>query len=119
MNAQCTTAMLRETSFWGHKVKSIYKTAADVMTMMEKIVVQEEADRLQAKDGTTMTREMKKKTVRKPKRCLINMLWRNWYWTWHGKRLTKKLAEIIRYMMNMSLAVRETRERPSIIFVFY
>jgi hypothetical protein len=60
MNAQCTTAMLRETSFWGHKVKSIYKTAADVMTMMEKIVVQEESDQRQASEGISMTRAMKK-----------------------------------------------------------
>jgi hypothetical protein len=60
-NAQYTKAMLREMTVRGHKVKSITKSAADVMAMLEKIVVQEEADRLQAKDGTTMTREMKKK----------------------------------------------------------
>ncbi len=60
-NAQYTKAMLREMNVRGHKVKSITKSAADVMAMLEKIVVQEEADRLQAKDGTTMTREMKKK----------------------------------------------------------
>jgi len=61
MNAQYTTAMLRETSIRGHKVKSRYKTAADVMAMWDKIVVQEESDRRQASEGISMTRDMKKK----------------------------------------------------------
>jgi len=34
INAQYTTAMLRETSIRGHKVKSIYKMAADVMAIV-------------------------------------------------------------------------------------
>ena len=55
--------MLREMTVRGHKVKSITKSAADVMAMLEKIVVQEEADQLQVKDGTTMTREMKTKVL--------------------------------------------------------
>jgi hypothetical protein len=61
MNAQYTTAMLRETSIRGHKVKRIYKTAVDVMAMLDKIVVQEESDRRQASEGISMTRGMKKK----------------------------------------------------------
>jgi hypothetical protein len=61
MNAQYTTAMLRETSIRGHKVKSIYKTAADVMAMLAKIVVLEESDRRQTSEGICMTRDMKKK----------------------------------------------------------
>jgi hypothetical protein len=60
-NAQYTKSMLREMTVRGHKVKSITKAAADVMAMLEKIVVQEEADSLQAKDRTTTTRVMKKK----------------------------------------------------------
>ncbi len=43
MNSQYTTAMLRESSIRGHKVKGIYKTAEDVMAMLAKIVVQEES----------------------------------------------------------------------------
>ena len=60
MNAQYTTAMLRESSIRGHKVKGVYKTAEDVMAMLAKIVVQEESDRRQASEGTSMTRDMKK-----------------------------------------------------------
>jgi hypothetical protein len=43
-----------------HKMVAITKTAADVMSLLEKIVFQEESDRLQAKEGINMTREMKK-----------------------------------------------------------
>jgi hypothetical protein len=60
MNAQYTTAMLRESSIRGHKVKGIYKTAEDVMAMLAKIVVQEESDRRQASEGISMTHDMKK-----------------------------------------------------------
>jgi hypothetical protein len=61
-NAQYTNAMLREITVRGHKVKSITKSAADaVMAMLEKIVVQKEADQLQAKDGTTKPTEMKRR----------------------------------------------------------
>jgi hypothetical protein len=35
MNAQYTTVTLRETFIWGYKVKSKYKTAADVMAMLD------------------------------------------------------------------------------------
>ncbi len=60
MNAQYTTAMLREASVRDHKVKSIIKTAAYVMAMLAEIVVQEESDRRQASEGICMTRDMKK-----------------------------------------------------------
>ena len=60
MNAQYATAMLRESSIRGHKVKGIYKTAENVMAMLAKIVVQEESDRRQASEGISMTRDMKK-----------------------------------------------------------
>jgi hypothetical protein len=62
-NAHYYTAMLREMTTRGHKVKSITKMAANVMSMLEKIGVQEEADRLKATEGITMTREMKKEYV--------------------------------------------------------
>jgi hypothetical protein len=62
-NAHYTTAMLREMSIRGHKVKSISKMAGDVMALLEKIVVQEEADQLKATEGITMTRDMKKQYV--------------------------------------------------------
>ena len=43
--ATYVSAMLNEMSTRGHKVKTITKTRSEVMTMLEKIVVQEEADR--------------------------------------------------------------------------
>jgi hypothetical protein len=52
--------MLRETSIRCHKVKSIDKTAVNVMAILDKIVVQEESDRRQASEGISMTRNMKK-----------------------------------------------------------
>jgi hypothetical protein len=44
-NATYIPAMLNEMMVRGHKVKTITKTPSEVMTMLEKIVVQEEADR--------------------------------------------------------------------------
>ena len=46
-------------------MKSIYKTAADVMAMLAKIVVQEESDQRQDSEGICMTRDMKKKMKNK------------------------------------------------------
>ncbi len=63
-NATYIPAMLNEMSARGHKVKTITKTPSEVMTMLEKIVVQEEADRnLGLKKPAPMTAQMKKQYV--------------------------------------------------------
>jgi hypothetical protein len=54
-NAHYTNAMLREMTIRGHKVKTISKTALDVMALLEKIFVQEESDQLKATEGISMT----------------------------------------------------------------
>ena len=54
-NAHYTMAMSREISSRGHDVIVVTKTAAQVMAALEKIVVNEEADRLQASGGICMS----------------------------------------------------------------
>ena len=63
-NATYIPAMLNEMMVRGHKVKTITKTPSEVMTMLEKIVVQEEADRqLALTKPAPMTARMKKQYV--------------------------------------------------------
>jgi hypothetical protein len=59
-NAHYTTAMLREMISRGHSVQVATKTALDVMTILEKIVVNKEAERLMATSGISMTQAGKK-----------------------------------------------------------
>jgi hypothetical protein len=43
----------------GHVVQSITRTASEVMSMLETIVVKEESERVKASEGIVMTKAMK------------------------------------------------------------
>jgi hypothetical protein len=51
--------MIREATARGHVVQSITRTASEVMSMLETIVVKEESERLKAREGIVMTKAMK------------------------------------------------------------
>jgi hypothetical protein len=52
--------MLKKMTSRGHDVQVVTKTASDVMIMLEKIVVNKEAEWLMATSGISMMRAMKK-----------------------------------------------------------
>ncbi len=74
-NAHYTTAMLREMTSRGHDMQVVTnKTASDVMTMLEKMVVSKEAEQLMATSEISMTRPMKKDYITEWLQLIKDML---------------------------------------------
>ncbi len=58
-NVHYTEAMIREAAARGHAVQSATRTASEVMSMLETIVVKEDSERVKASEGIVMTKPMK------------------------------------------------------------
>jgi hypothetical protein len=58
-NAHYTEAMIRNATVRGHVVQSVTRTASEVMSMLETIVVKEESERVKESEGIVMTKAMK------------------------------------------------------------